>query len=255
MIAILRPTESVSLYQQIVGRGLRLYQGKEDCLILDYTGVPHDIFSPEIEDHRPIKEAIPVQVSCPKCAHQNDFWGLQDHTGKVVEHFGKKCHGAVEDPNTGEIVPCGFRYRFKNCDRCGSENDIGARNCTSCNNALGDDEATLKEAIGHRDAHVMRPDSMQLMRQVDSKGQERLEIRYYDLEGQHLSEIFFFNSSESSKVFYYSFQRMHHRTPGTKLVINSIDEALKHQSCFRLPLFVIARKQGKFWRIREKIFY
>ena len=30
-IAILRPTQSVSLYQQIVGRGLRLYDGKEDC--------------------------------------------------------------------------------------------------------------------------------------------------------------------------------------------------------------------------------
>ena len=34
LIAILRPTESVSLYQQIVGRGLRLAPGKTDCLIL-----------------------------------------------------------------------------------------------------------------------------------------------------------------------------------------------------------------------------
>lgn len=38
LIAILRPTESVSLYQQIVGRGLRLSPGKTDCLILDYAG-------------------------------------------------------------------------------------------------------------------------------------------------------------------------------------------------------------------------
>ena len=36
LIAILRPTESVSLYQQIVGRGLRLDDDKQDCLILDY---------------------------------------------------------------------------------------------------------------------------------------------------------------------------------------------------------------------------
>lgn len=35
VIAILRPTESVSLYQQIIGRGLRLSPGKNDCLILD----------------------------------------------------------------------------------------------------------------------------------------------------------------------------------------------------------------------------
>ena len=37
LIAILRPTESVSLYQQIVGRGLRLSPGKTDCLILDLS--------------------------------------------------------------------------------------------------------------------------------------------------------------------------------------------------------------------------
>lgn len=40
VIAILRPTESVGLYQQIVGRGLRLSPGKTDCLILDYAGNP-----------------------------------------------------------------------------------------------------------------------------------------------------------------------------------------------------------------------
>ena len=34
VIAILRPTESVALFQQIVGRGLRLSEGKTDCLVL-----------------------------------------------------------------------------------------------------------------------------------------------------------------------------------------------------------------------------
>lgn len=45
VIAILRPTESVSLYQQIIGRGLRLSENKKDCLILDYTGQGHHLFS------------------------------------------------------------------------------------------------------------------------------------------------------------------------------------------------------------------
>jgi len=42
VIAILRATESVALLQQIIGRGLRIREGKEDCLILDYA-----------EKHRP----------------------------------------------------------------------------------------------------------------------------------------------------------------------------------------------------------
>jgi superfamily II DNA or RNA helicase len=36
-VVMSRPTKSKSLYQQMVGRGLRLYEGKEDCLILDVT--------------------------------------------------------------------------------------------------------------------------------------------------------------------------------------------------------------------------
>lgn len=35
-IVCLRPTRSNSLYRQIVGRGLRPYQGKKDCLLLDF---------------------------------------------------------------------------------------------------------------------------------------------------------------------------------------------------------------------------
>lgn len=34
-----RPTSSASLYQQMVGRGLRLHPGKRDCVVLDVTGV------------------------------------------------------------------------------------------------------------------------------------------------------------------------------------------------------------------------
>jgi DNA repair protein RadD len=67
VIAILRPTESNSLYQQIVGRGLRLNQDKKDCFILDYTGMGHDIFTPEVGERRPAKDTVPVTVPCPKC--------------------------------------------------------------------------------------------------------------------------------------------------------------------------------------------
>ncbi|RYZ96804.1 MAG: DEAD/DEAH box helicase, partial [Proteobacteria bacterium] len=76
VIAILRPTESASLYQQIVGRGLRLSPGKVDCLVLDYTGQDHDIFSPDIEDDKPDSRAVIVDVECPQCGITNKFWGI-----------------------------------------------------------------------------------------------------------------------------------------------------------------------------------
>jgi DNA repair protein RadD len=118
-----------------------------------------------------------------------------------------------------------------------------------------DNETKLREAMKLKDAHVMRPDSMTLERKVDKKGNERLEIRYYDCDAQHLSEVFFFSTPSDAKVFYYNFLRMHHRRPEQKLPITSIDDALRYQALYRLPLFIIARKQEKYWRIREKIFH
>lgn len=38
-ILVARPTKSEGLYVQMVGRGLRLYPGKSDCLVLDVTGI------------------------------------------------------------------------------------------------------------------------------------------------------------------------------------------------------------------------
>ncbi len=92
LIAILRPTESVSLYQQIVGRGLRLSPGKEECLILDYAGNPWDLYAPEVGEPKPDSDSEPVQVPCPDCGHANLFWGKRDGE-LVIEHFGRRCQG------------------------------------------------------------------------------------------------------------------------------------------------------------------
>jgi DNA repair protein RadD len=44
------------------------------------------------------------------------------------------------------------------------------------------------------------------------------------------------------------------RKPESKLNISSVSEAVRMQSQLRMPSHVIARKQGKFWKITEKIF-
>ena len=162
VIALLRPTESASLYQQIVGRGLRLSPGKSDCLILDYSGQGHDIFSPDIEDDKPTSNSQIVDVVCPKCGVTNNFWGIVDEFGFLEEHFGRRCQNGTISKGTGEIIPCGFRFRFKRCDKCGNENDVAARQCEHCNHLLIDNDTKLKEAMSLKDAHIMRVDSMEL---------------------------------------------------------------------------------------------
>lgn len=253
VIAILRPTESVSLYQQIVGRGLRLSPGKSDCLILDYTGQNHDLYSPEVEGNKPVKESVVVEVPCPSCGSVNHFWGIVKN-GELQEHFGRQCKGAFEDPVSGEIEKCGFRFRFKRCDQCGEENDISARVCHGCQHLLVDNDKKLKEAMSLKDAHVMRVESMELKKGYDKKGGERLEVRYFDADAQALTEYFYINGSEASQAFFFNFIRMHNKRPEMKIFARSVDEALQLVPQFRQPLFVVARKHKQFWNIREKIF-
>ena len=69
LIAMLRPTQSAGLYVQIVGRGCRLADGKQNCLVLDFAGNvkrhgPIDAIHPK----RPGKGEGDAPVkSCPAC--------------------------------------------------------------------------------------------------------------------------------------------------------------------------------------------
>ena len=254
VIAILRPTESVSLYQQIVGRGLRLEKGKEDCFILDYTGMGHDIFTPEISDKRPTSQCVAVQIPCPECGFENDFWGLVDYEGHVTEHYGRKCRGAILDEETLDYIPCGFRFRFKICNVCGQENDITARECSQCKEVLIDADAKLKQAKLSKNAHILKPDSVEFVEQFDKKGNPFLQVRYYDYDAKYLSEVFYLNNQMSVKKFNINFLRSHLRRPEFQLEISSPDEVIRISPLLRTPAFIIARKQDKFWKITEKIF-
>ncbi|MCC6137535.1 MAG: DEAD/DEAH box helicase [Bdellovibrionaceae bacterium] len=254
VIAILRPTQSNSLYQQIVGRGLRLSDDKKDCYVLDYTGMGHDIYAPEINDKRPAKDTVAVRIPCPACGVENDFWGRVDHFGEITEHFGRKCRGATQDPTTLKITPCGYRFRFKICHSCGSENDITARECEKCKAVLIDADAKLKQAKLSKNAHILTPDRITFEERTDKNSNAYLEIRYYDYDAQYVSEAHFFSNPSSIKKFNINFLRSHLKRPEIAIEIQTPKDVLKYQGLFRLPSFVIARKQDKFWKITEKVF-
>ncbi|MBD66313.1 MAG: ATP-dependent helicase [Halobacteriovoraceae bacterium] len=254
VIAILRPTDSVSLYQQIIGRGLRLDPHKTDCFILDYTGVGHDIYSPEIGEKKPSKESVPVLIECPKCTFENHFWGLTDDEGNVLEHYGRKCRGAVHDAATFEITPCGYRFRAKFCNQCGAENDISAKSCHACDAILVDADSKLKQARLSKDAHILKPDSFEMLERKDKNGNPFLEIKYYDYDAKALSEFHYLNNSTSRKKFNINFLRSHLKRPEYTFEMTSPTEAIKYKPLYRVPSFIIARKREKYWKITEKIF-
>ncbi|MBY4677340.1 DEAD/DEAH box helicase [Marinobacterium arenosum] len=256
LIAILRPTQSVSLYQQIIGRGLRLSDGKQDCLVIDYAGNGFDLYQPEVGAPKPNPDSEPVQVFCPQCEFPNIFWGKTDGQGTVIEHYGRRCQGFSEQPDGGKLR-CDYRFRFKECPHCGGENDIAARRCGQCDQPLVDPDDQLKAALQLKDALVIRCAGLSF-----SRYNERLRITYHDEQGEELHESFDLRHNGQRQVFNREFGRRF-AGGGQPRTFNSVDEVLAAEHGFTAPDFVVARKPGKagkegknhrHWRIQERIF-
>lgn len=254
-IAILRPTQSVSLYQQIVGRGLRLDEGKPDCLVIDYAGNPMNLHHPEVGEPKPNPDSEPVQVFCPGCGFANIFWGKTDDDGHVIEHYGRRCQGLIETADAenpavqnGRPQQCDYRFRFKECPHCGGENDIAARNCHQCRNAIIDPDDQLRDALKLKDAMVIRCAGIALT--VDGR---KLRITYHGEDGEELRESFDFSKPAQRHVFNKLFGRRfaNGRAPQT---FSRVDEVLENQALLPAPDFVIARKQKHFWQVQERVF-
>lgn len=263
LIAVLRPTASVSLFVQIVGRGLRLSPGKEDCLVLDYANNGFNCFAPEVGELKPNPNSEAVQVFCPACEFANCFWGVKDADGKVVEHYGRRCQGLVERPlepfaydADGELmveqVQCDYRFKFKSCRFCEAENDIAARRCQSCGEVLIDADDLLKKALALSKKTVLRCSGMEFI--TTPKG---LKVCYYDEDGLMVSELYDLgNNDKQAQIFAKVFKPQYQRelSPVATPNFNDVAQMCELQAYFKAPDFVIAEKIKRYYRVEEKIF-
>ena len=169
LIAILRATESVGLLQQIIGRGLRLFEGKDDCLILDYAEnlerhcPDGDVFNPLIKTVKAKENALYLKVRCPLCEVENEFKArpnpsgfeispsgyfcdldgitIETEHGMIPAHYGRRCQS--KQLAAGQLVQCGSRWTTKSCPHCEADNDIAARYCAECKGEIVDPNEKL----------------------------------------------------------------------------------------------------------------
>ena len=162
VIAILRKTDSIGLMQQIIGRGLRLYDGKEYVLILDYAENVEahcpdgDIFRPDVRASLGCgSSGAPLSVKCPTCSAENTFSSRKNDEGYKIDdegyfidlagsrimvdtadldanglaiklpmpaHFGRRCQ-AYHPHRDGHSYQCGQRWSSKKCPNPACEAD------------------------------------------------------------------------------------------------------------------------------------
>lgn len=169
IVAFLRLTESSRFYTQVLGRGMRLDQGKSDFWVLDYTAnienlfPSGDLFAPEIVAYgkKPSKKET---VLCPDCGSENqvtlrpnpdgfnidNFGYFLDLTGERIEyegqhftaHYSRRC-SHIEPLGKNEFKRCDYYWSAKECPECGHKNDLTARSCEKCKAQLIDPNEKL----------------------------------------------------------------------------------------------------------------
>lgn len=229
IIAILRATESSRLYQQILGRGMRLDPHKKEFLLLDYTSnienlfPSGDVFSPEIVAYGK-KPSLKHEVICPECNNINEvalrpnpdgyqfdqFGYFLDLTGNRIEyegqhfpaHFSRRCsHVEIRGHNTFER--CSYFWSSKECPECGHKNDLTARKCESCQTQLIDPNSKLIaefEAF-KKDLSQVQTDEIKFIRKKLTKsksGQDMLAMSF----GTELRVVQAFFSNKVQRKFY-----------------------------------------------------
>ncbi len=129
-VVFVRPTESLVLYMQCLGRGLRLHEGKTDCLILDYAG--------NLERHGDIDNPI-INEAIKQKNNSDPEYCIPCYDCKTMNKVtARRCIG------TPKYIRCDHYFEFKPCPKCELENDVTARFCRGCKAELVDPNKKLK---------------------------------------------------------------------------------------------------------------
>ena len=249
VVALMRPTESASLFQQIVGRGLRLYENKKDVLLLDYAEnlerfAPNgDIFNPNIKTKSNKGEKIPVEIECPSCRKINIFSARKNTEGYILSkdgyfldlennpiivnnkplpsHYGRAC-----------LHECGYRWSYKVCECCSFENDITARYCKKCKGELIDPNEKL---IMEFKALKKDPTAIQIDKVIDVSVEQNLSTT-----GNEVYKVNFVTEYREFTVWFMKYAKTEKQQRDRDMFIHYYKQGIKT---------VEYKKKGSFYNI------
>jgi DNA repair protein RadD len=240
-LLFVRPTESLVLMVQMIGRALRLADGKTDALVIDCAGNiqrhsnwDDPILLDAVKQTRDPDEERPFK--CYQCGEMN---GLH----------ARRCIGTVDNKR------CDFYFEFKECPSCLVQNDIASRVCRSCNHELIDPNAKLS-------LDPFQPDHIELNvleAQYKLTGNEShfsLHIQYKCDTGLMVYERYTPSSEKARNVFYGRLVK--------PSVINSIEYYPRLMSMsgvqamladVRTPITLLVKPGNNGFTIKKRVFH
>lgn len=253
-IAYLRPTESLVLLVQTLGRGLRLspQTEKTNALVLDFAG--------NIERHRDwdnpilldaLKQTVdkdkPLVIQCPSCQTMN------------TEH-ARRCVGIHNDKR------CEYYFEFKTCpnSNCEAVNDIASRHCRICHTEIIDPNDKLKMSLDSPYSKKVEVLSAKYAISDTKTNNFRINCAYTCVEGINKhgtrdTKIYYESftpcSEKAQRVLYGQFVKQHCENGSEwfpHLGIRSKMEQMIESA--KVPKEITIDFQGDHYRIKKKVF-
>ena len=241
--AWLRPTESLVLYTQGIGRVLRLHPDKKTCVVLDYAG--------NLARHGDIDDPIINEALQPRDDYgeeERPFKCYQCQTYNTVNC--RRCVGMVGGKR------CDHFFEFKNCPECGVQSDITSRACRGCGAELIDPNAKLTRN---------KPDTYSLtvikaeysIAPQGNTSQPIINVKYY-CEGGMVYESHYTGSKKAQNIFYAKFLRQHlDNASDYYMHISNIHRMKKmlEEPSLKTPLQLVCTKnEHGYYNIVKKVF-
>ena len=188
-----RPTESLTLYIQAIGRVLRLHPTKTNgALVLDHAGNAQrfqDIDDPIINAALQPKEENEKDYVIPCCA-----------CNVLNTVHSRRCIG-ISDAGR-----CDNYFEWKDCHHCGAKNDKTVRHCRECETELIDPNAKLTLKAAKPARVTFEVDSAKYWC-LDSSLGPSINAMYNLTNGMRIYESFTIRDSRMANIFYGIFVR------------------------------------------------
>ncbi len=247
-IAYLRPTESLVLLVQTMGRVLRLSPdtNKKDALVLDFAG--------NIERHRDwdnpvllkaVQQAIdkdkPLVIQCPACQ-------------KFNTESARRCIGMVNDKR------CEYFFEFKVCPASGCQvkNDISSRYCRSCEAEIIDpnDKLTLDTVKGlSHEVQVLKAKFGVSGTSTSFRVTAAYQCRDDSGNISAVHESYSPSSEKARHVFYGQFVRKHcDKSSAWFMFLNNRTKVEEMLDAANVPTRLLIMADEKGMRIKKKFF-
>lgn len=219
MIALLRPTLSPGLLVQMLGRGTRLADGKNDCLVLDYTGTirrlgPVDTLT---VDRRPGKKGAP-------------------DAAKISDVRAKECPTckSLAALNAQTCAFCGHEWALDKARHDAEADDVAILSRDLKNQPA--EEIAVVTWIARRHVKVGSPDSLRVTYSAGLMSYPEWVLLCHAGPGRYRAEKWW---------------RAH---GGAEPVPETIEDALVRWPELRQPAFISVRKNGKWFNVVSRRF-